>query len=492
MSFSYSGLSNYGKATLPSVEGGFGSMNVLRDPPKSISTRRKIRVGETNSLTTMVDDSGNRSCEAISLYARGVNPFVSVDYGNAGNNGGQRSGGITGGSTKGNQGMNGGQAFLPYRIMRDGAFRPPELRQENLLPLSRTSRLTTAAYTNKGFVDFSKKLKCQNDNCREVKKEPQMIRSSVRPTATYKMSTQMSEPFEVKYVIKNPIKVSAESGVRSMDRTVTDVKIPTKEINNNLLRTAGHVNYGSSQTVRNLDNMNIDTERYMQDPLHSDVTINYGSSQTVRNLDNINIDTERYLQDPLHSNTQTNISEIRHIDNNGIDTERYLQDPLNSEVYSKQSQSIRVTPIDELYDVDIRTKDIFNINYTPTPTGYIKEDFIHKDIELDRRVILTEASSGKQQNIYVRPEVEYQKTYTRNMPNVEVYANKGTMEQQSGFDLTNREYKLKPTINPGSFDGKGQMPMVNNYMNNNIDSNMGRDKSDNNKKILSMYQNRYV
>ena len=57
MSFSYSGLSNYGKATLPSVEGGFGSMNVLRDPPKSISTRRKIRVGEKEVNIAFATDS---------------------------------------------------------------------------------------------------------------------------------------------------------------------------------------------------------------------------------------------------------------------------------------------------------------------------------------------------------------------------------------------------------------------------------------------------
>ena len=89
MSISYSGLTNYGKATLPSVESWGTNMNILRDPPKSIMTRRIDKVGETSSITELIDGSGNRNCEAISLYARGINPFVSVDYGNAGNNGGQ-------------------------------------------------------------------------------------------------------------------------------------------------------------------------------------------------------------------------------------------------------------------------------------------------------------------------------------------------------------------------------------------------------------------
>ena len=76
MSISYSGLTNYGKATNPSVEMGLGSMNILRDPPRSITTRRVDKVGQTSSITEMIDDSGNRACEAINLYARGVNLLV--------------------------------------------------------------------------------------------------------------------------------------------------------------------------------------------------------------------------------------------------------------------------------------------------------------------------------------------------------------------------------------------------------------------------------
>ena len=47
---SYSGITNYGKCTLPSVESWNTNMNILRDPPKSVTTRRIDKVGETNSL----------------------------------------------------------------------------------------------------------------------------------------------------------------------------------------------------------------------------------------------------------------------------------------------------------------------------------------------------------------------------------------------------------------------------------------------------------
>ena len=94
MSFSYSGLTNYGKASLPSAEGWGSNMNILRDPPKSIHTRRLDKVGQTSDITAMIDDSGNRVCEGINVFARGVNPMVSVSYNNVGNNGGQGSGAV--------------------------------------------------------------------------------------------------------------------------------------------------------------------------------------------------------------------------------------------------------------------------------------------------------------------------------------------------------------------------------------------------------------
>ena len=85
---SYSGLVNYGASTLPSVESWGTNMNILRDPPKSIHTRRITKVGETSSITEMIDESGDRAAEAILVYPRGINPMVGVSYSNYGNNGG--------------------------------------------------------------------------------------------------------------------------------------------------------------------------------------------------------------------------------------------------------------------------------------------------------------------------------------------------------------------------------------------------------------------
>ena len=80
MPISYSGLTSYGKNSLPSVESWGGNLNILRDPPKSITTRRIDKVGQTSYITDMIDESTTRSDEAILRFARGVNPSVSVSY----------------------------------------------------------------------------------------------------------------------------------------------------------------------------------------------------------------------------------------------------------------------------------------------------------------------------------------------------------------------------------------------------------------------------
>ena len=271
MSISYSGLVNHGKVTLPSVDTWGTNMNILRDPPASITTRRINKVGDTSNITSMIDDSGNRACEVIQVYARGVNPFVSVDYGNQGNNGGQLSGGITEGVYPGRA------AKLPYSVMRDGAFRPPVMLQGDLLPLSRLPRVWTSSFTQPGFADFSRKMRtCGTaENTKEVKTST--LKSFIRPTAVYKIETPISEPFEVKYVIQPTIKINATSGTRTLDIKQQHVGRPTKEIDEK------HVNImaqstKSSNITSYVDNNNFNPERYLQDTNAHFVSSNLSSN----------------------------------------------------------------------------------------------------------------------------------------------------------------------------------------------------------------------
>ncbi len=253
---SYSGITNYGKVILPSAESWGTNNNILRDPPKSIMTRKIDKVGETSSITEMVDDSSDRACEAIQVYARGVNPSVSVSYSNYGNNGGQGQSGHIAGLNSGG----GLQAKLPFTIMNDGAFRPPIRRQEDLLPLSRQHRISTTAFTKPGFADFSRKLRtCGTaENTKEVFTEK--LVTSVRPTAVYKIDKPMERPYEVKNAVQNVIKNTVNSGMRSMDITQQTVIEPTKEVKDIPLHSNATTNISDRTRFVN-DTNNMATDR---------------------------------------------------------------------------------------------------------------------------------------------------------------------------------------------------------------------------------------
>ena len=279
---SYSGLTNYGKATLPSAESWNTNMHILRDPPKGISTRKIDKVGETSSITQMIDDSGNRACEAIQVFARGINPSVSVSYGNHGNNGGQSQAGHLAGL---NTGMCSTQAKLPYRILNGGAFRPPVKRQEELLPLSRQPRVWTSAFSQPGFADFSRKLRdCATaDHTKEV--HDALIQSEVRPTVTYNIQNPLSAPYETKYSIQPVIKNSVQSGIRPMDITEQNVLEPVKEIYANPLHVNVHVN--ANDPTKYVNNSNFDSSNYIQDSNPHAVVSNASSNINHTSIENI-------------------------------------------------------------------------------------------------------------------------------------------------------------------------------------------------------------
>lgn len=172
MSISYSGIVGYGKVTLPSVEQWGTNTNILRDPPRSITTRKIDKVGETSYIPNLMSESGDRFCENISYYPKGINPMVSVSYNNSGSQ----------------------QAFLPYRIMRDGAFRPPIRGQEELLPLSRMPRIWMTVKTQPYAADFSKRvMNCGDaENTREVKNF--ILKKDCQSCKTFNLQPGANEP----------------------------------------------------------------------------------------------------------------------------------------------------------------------------------------------------------------------------------------------------------------------------------------------------------
>ena len=226
--------------TLPSVESWGASMNILQDPPKALWTRKIDKVGQTQEITNMIGEfSGDRICEYIKVYPRGINPMVSVSYSNYGTNGGQNRNFTNAGSWgKNKMSADGrrpmiGQAKLPYRLIDDGSFRPPVFRQEDLVPLSRLPRTNTEAWTKPGFISYAQNRECPPSKAmRQI--EQNKLKTNVRPTAILNVQTPIVEPFQLRHVIDNPLHTSVESGLRTMDRSQTQhidkINKGTKEI----------------------------------------------------------------------------------------------------------------------------------------------------------------------------------------------------------------------------------------------------------------------
>ena len=202
------------------------------------------------------------------------------------------------------------------------------------------------------------------------------------------------------------------------------------------------------------------------------------------------MDTDRYLQNPLHANVQINRAgeTVRYVDNSHFDTDRYLQDPLNKSIQSKKSQSIHVTPIEDIMNLDSHTKESINISYTAPITGNTKEDHIHDPVNLRSRTILTSAQANKQRNIYVRPQVQHQSEQKRNRPMATAISNHGSIQRQSIDNLSSREYKLNPTISAGSFTGRGHIPLQNRIT--RINDNIETEKAVMSKKVMEMQHSR--
>lgn len=430
MSISYKSIVGHtARATLPSVDTWGTNMNILRDPPKGIFTQRVDKISDTSEITQMIQDSGDRANEAILVYARGVNPMVSVSYDNYGNNGGQRRGNKASAGMVDGSFNSGKQSYLPYRIANGGAFRPPTRDLRELLPLSRLPRVWTSSFTNPGFADFSKKMMCPDGSCtlKENRKEP--IKACVRPTMTYKIQSPLVENYDVKNVIKNPIKVKGDTGSRP-----------------NVRYNAEH---GELPVGRIIDN-----------PLRQNINVNpIAPNNKKTKTDHLN--TERYIQDHLSMNADTNKS--RNIQTNSIDkimnmdTGNYIQDTMNLS-YEGRQQSAK-SNYDYMYN---------------------------NDITLENKLPVYDVHTNTTRNIHKRIENEGNNVYVAERPNIQAKTN--STGRQTFDEVGTRDYALKPTITAGGYNPNVGVPSV--YHHDNTEYSMDSQKVDFRKRVYDMQSER--
>jgi|688.fasta_scaffold33898_7 hypothetical protein len=525
---SYSAITNKGKITLPSVDSWGTNLNILKDPPKSIHTRLKTVVGANNDVLNEVDDSANRIGEYINVYARGVNPFVSVSYSNTGttNNGSIAKGGQT-------------HAMLPYRIMRDGAFRPPIYTQEDLLPGSRLPRVKTEAKTNIINVDFSKKVfnQDQQEKSRQIKED--ILHTFVRPTAVYKLEKPQEKTYDVKFSIKEVIQKGAiSSGFGTKNIVQTEVKIPTAEIitnnihanvrcnvgdtrrfiNNNQVYTENYIqdsnshsvqtNIGSNKNYVSFDSDNFDSDRYIQDSNSHSVQTNLGTNKNYVSFDSDNFDSDRYIQDSNSHSVQTNLGTNKNyvsFDSDNFDSDRYIQDSNSHSVQTNLGTNKNYVSFDsDNFDSDRYIQDVNVVNATTNPTSnkhytlideiadlsdlpvkanpivvsrntplskQDKTNYIHSDIELERNMPEYSAVSSKSENIYKMVQHTNEIELERNTPITSFVSN---IVGKSNVDNNSKDARLNPKIQAGSFSIPANIPKISRNDRENIDNPKSR------------------
>ena len=469
MSFSYSAIVNSGSGqlTLHSVDSWGTNINILKDPPKSIMTRRIDKVGEDMGLVATQDESSDRSCEAILPYARGVNPMVSVSYSNS----------------------DGTSSKLPYRILQDGAFRPPIMTQAQLLPLSRQPRYWVSVSTNPEVQDFSKKIMCPQsaDKTRECRNE--ILKTNCRPNAVYKVMLPAQESkFEIKNVIQNPMKSAATSGIRSMDITQRLVQQPLKEID--FLKPKARASANCSKDIYVNNNGDFNDSKYIQDNINTYAYTNLSDDKY------INVNGEfaagKFIQETNNVHAVTNISDDKYININGdFNTDKYIQDNLNSYAYTNASRDIQVTPIDELFDMsDVRTKNTLHSKYTTPIQGHQKTDYISTDIGLERNLPEYYATTNTNNStVYKRQEYDKSLELSRRMPNVNMTTNISS-KININDDLNGKSFnRLAPKVSAGQFIGNSTVPQKYKENDNVI---MNNRKSQLNRMVSNDFNSRYT
>ena len=468
---SYSAITNSGKVTLPSVGSWGTNMNIMKDPPKSIMMRRIDKVGDTNEITKMIDNS-DRSAEAILRFARGVNPSVSVNYSNFG--GSQQN--------FGNQ-----QAFLPYTINKDGDFHPPVQAPQDLLPLSRMPRNTTFAISNPGMPHNLKEL----SNSRNVNStrnvHEKIVSSQVRSTKTYLLQKPFQEPFvHTKSSIQEIAHKKATPNISSMNRhTELFVQDPTKGINENYTTVSAQPNL---QEVKHqtLNEENFNSDKYIQDTNAHSVYSNIGSyvdngvflDEDMLDLNDLKTKDTNSIN---YTTTLSGIEKTNHIYENFELLDRNLPE---YEAHSNlMGDSKKVSFIHD--DLELER----NLPEYQTKTNIIgnaKVSFIHKNIELERNLPEYQTNTNIKYNTQKNIKPEYIRENERKTVATNFFANENKIGESN---ISSRDYYLEERRQRGGFENSGSIPTFERKQNEMRIAET--EKSLMSKNVMNQFQQRY-
>jgi len=409
--------------TLPSVDGFNGSLNILRDPPKSIFTKRIDRVGQNNDLNNLIDGSSDRMNEGILVYARGVNPMVSVSYNNNSNNAGSYT----------NAGAR--QAYLPYRIADKGAFRPPIRSLRDLMPLSRQPRVWFEALSNPGFIDYAKK--------KHIPTKFRMIKDAlkleeIKPNYSIKIEKPILENYKMQNEINDKhISIEAFSGHRTMDL--------------------------SNFTRENIDQYKGIQENYEQ--VNASTNKQQHRSQ---NLENIEIDKGQYTKDKNYYETlsKPSLQTNQGVEGLSIDKGQYIQDKNYYDFVVNKGRDINVKTLDQLIGNNKENvKDILQYEKdSGKQTGYtLLTDIPEMNLEYHMPQFRVD-SSLNDPTVYKRVEHQNEIKLYDNLPKVTTVRNVTKIEDMNNFEYgSSRQFNLPETMKKGEFLNSSSKPTLDRF-----------------------------
>ena len=347
---SYSGLTNYGKSSLPSVEGWGQTMNITKDPPRSITTRYIEKVGQNNYLNDTIEEGDNRAGEYISVYARGVNPSVNVNYGNQAQSSIQP--GHQGGSA-GRIGVN--QSYLPYRIMKDGAFRPPVMTKEELNPLSRQARPNTRVFTQAYFPNYTKSIVEDHEEYKAIKANT--LHTSVKPTATYRIEKPL-DYFDTTHSIRDSIPIidseAGKSRMRAMDIGETTNCEPIGGIRQKPLYAYTYTNKADINGLNNFNQVDVTEPAGV---IKNALNVSYDTTKTGYNVDSKNYQ-DIHLNKKVSSEFTTN--KFQNIESKPVEASYQIELKSNRPLIEVQAQKTSIGSFAESGSRDARLAPTLN------------------------------------------------------------------------------------------------------------------------------------
>ena len=337
--------------TLPDVVGYKTDLHIKREPHKSIFTRKKTRVGDTNDLLHELSASTDRIMENVNVYQRGVDPFVALGTSNQT---------IKTGSTK--------PSYYPHRIMKDGAFRFPIECPADFVPLSRQPTKPVSYYTNpQNYIVDLDTLVDNNNVDKSLQKVVyyKLLQSNVNTYLGYK-------PLDIQnvdnYIIHNQVSPDYRINVNTMtkngnmeDTQLTKLKnyvSPDYRINVNTITKNGNIEDRQLVKLKNNDVINIQSNLFV--PCNNEINNNSPNTINVSNYSYKDIQTNpNNYSFNLEPSIQNNSSYIHNIS---------YQQPIQTNLY-KPDYSINVQNVDHKFIdknyLNIQTNMKSNIQLNP-------------------------------------------------------------------------------------------------------------------------------